>query len=224
MKLLIVEDEQSLAEAMNAYLSGNGFVCEWVNHVKDARERIELYEYDCILLDLTLPDGSSMVLLEELKSMHKQDGVLIISARDSLDTKLEGLHAGADDYLTKPFHLPELMARIQAIIRRHKFSGNNLIRFNEISIDLLRKEVFVNDNPVLLTRKEFDLLLYLVGNSKRVLSKNAIAEHLSGDMADMMVSFDFIYAHIKNLKKKMLQAGAVDYIKTVYGIGYKWSE
>ncbi|NCT93565.1 MAG: response regulator transcription factor [Chitinophagaceae bacterium] len=224
MKLLIIEDERELAEAMHTYLSGNGFVCECVHDIKNALDKLSIYEYDCILLDLMLADGDGITLLRELRAMQKTDGVLIISARDTLDTKLEGLHAGADDYLTKPFHLPELMARVQAIIRRHKFSGNNIIRFNEINIDLLRKEVFVDDKAVLLTRKEFDLLLYLVGNSKRVLSKNAIAEHLSGDMADMMISFDFIYAHIKNLKKKLLQAGAPDYIKTVYGIGYKWTE
>ncbi|HHH53813.1 MAG TPA: response regulator transcription factor, partial [Bacteroidetes bacterium] len=158
----------------------------------------------------------------ELKSLDKKDGIIIISAKETLESRIEGLQLGADDYLTKPFHLSELLVRIQALIRRKQFNGNNKVIFNEIEIDLLSKVVKVNDSIIELTKKEIDLLLYLIGNKNRVLSKSAIAEHLSGDMADMMDNHDFVYAHIKNLKKKLHKAGSDDYIKTVYGLGYKW--
>lgn len=224
MKVLIVEDEKGIAESIQAYLAEHGIACEWSSGIVDASDRTTVYDYDCILLDLMLPDGEGMTLLRELKACGKEDCVIILSARENLHSKLEGLQAGADDYLTKPFHLPELLARILAVVRRKQFNGNNAIRFNEIRVDLQARELWVLDRPVVLTRKEFDLLLYLLGNARRVLSRNAIAEHLSGDMADNMVNSDFVYTHVKNLKKKLTQAGAADYLRTVYGLGYKWSE
>jgi len=222
MKLLLIEDEPELAGEIINYLSGHGFRCEWAKNLEDALEKVAVFEYDSILLDLMLPDGSGFKVLKELKNQQKTEGVIIISAKESIENIVEGLQSGADDYLTKPFHLPELLARIQALIRRKNFTGSNSLQFNEISIDLLSKEVRVNQNKIELTKREFDLLLFLVGNKRRVLSKQAIAEHLSGDMADLMVSYDFVYAHIKNLKRKLSEAGGEDYIKTVYGIGYKW--
>jgi len=224
MKLLLVEDEVELAKSILDYLNDNDFVCEWANNFSSAMYKISGYNYDCILLDLMLPDGNGLNLLTELKNNHKTDGVIIISAKETLETRIEGLNLGADDYLTKPFHLSELLVRIKAIIRRKQFSGNNIITFKEIEIDILSKEVKVNNQKIEITKKEYNLLLFFIGNKNRVLSKEAIAEHLSGDMADMMDNYDFVYAHIKNLKKKLKNAQSQNYIETVYGLGYKWHD
>lgn len=222
MKLLLVEDEHDLAANILNYLKGNDFVCEWANNYQEALDKINAYDYDCILLDLMLPDGNGFELLKVLKTLGKTEGVIIISAKETLETRIESLMLGADDYLTKPFHLSELTARIQALIRRKYFTGNNTVSFREIEIDLLSKKVKVNGKDADFTKTEMDLLLYLVANRSRVVSRASIAEHLSGDMADMLDNHDFVYAHIKNLKKKLRDAGADDYIKTVYGLGYQW--
>jgi DNA-binding response OmpR family regulator len=222
MKLLLIEDEKELALSIQKYLTDKDFVCEWVDNAKAAISKFSIYDYDCILLDLMLPDGKGFDILKELKHQKKTEGVIIISAKETLETKIEGFKIGADDYLTKPFHLSELLVRTQALIRRKNFNGNNIIIYNEINIDILSKTVKVNSNQIDITKKEIDLLLYLIGNENRVLSKSAIAEHLSGDMADMLDNHDFVYAHIKNLKKKLNDAGSGDYIKSVYGLGYKW--
>jgi DNA-binding response OmpR family regulator len=222
MKLLLIEDEKELALSIQKYLTDKDFVCEWVNNAKAAIDKISIYDYDCILLDLMLPDGNGFEILKELKGQNKTEGIIIISAKETLETRIEGFNLGADDYLTKPFHLSELLVRVQALIRRKNFKGSNIVSFNEIHIDILSKAVKVNNNKIDITKKEIDLLLYLIGNENRVLSKSAIAEHLSGDMADMLDNHDFVYAHIKNLKKKLNDAGSGDYIKSVYGLGYKW--
>lgn len=222
MKLLLIEDEKELALSIQKYLTNKDFVCEWVYNKKDAIEKISIYDYDCILLDLMLPDGYGFDILKEIKYQNKAEGIIIISAKETLETRIAGFEIGADDYLIKPFHLSELLVRIQALIRRKNFNGNNIVVFNEINIDILSKTVKVNNKPIDITKKEIDLLLYLIGNENRVLSKSAIAEHLSGDMADMLDNHDFVYAHIKNLKKKLNDAGSGDYIKSVYGLGYKW--
>jgi len=222
MKLLLIEDEKELALSIQKYLTDKDFVCEWVFNKNDAIDKISIYDYDCILLDLMLPDGNGFDILREVKKHNKAEGIIIISAKETLETRIEGFEIGADDYLTKPFHLSELLVRIQALIRRKNFNGNNIVAFNEIQIDILSKNVKVNNNRIDITKKEIDLLLYLIGNENRVLSKSAIAEHLSGDMADMLDNHDFVYAHIKNLKKKLNDAGSGDYIKSVYGLGYKW--
>ncbi|HHB52139.1 MAG TPA: response regulator transcription factor [Saprospiraceae bacterium] len=224
MKLLLIEDEPELAKSIQSYLNGNEFVCEWVNSYSSAMDKIFIYHYDCILLDLMLPDGNGFQILSKLKVLNKTEGVIIISAKETLESRIEGLQLGADDYLTKPFHLSELLVRIQALIRRKQFTGNNKVIFNEIEIDIFSKVVKVNNSMIELTKKEINLLLYLIGNKNKVLSKSAIAEHLSGDMADMLDNHDFVYAHIKNLKKKLKQAGSKEYIKTVYGLGYKWMD
>lgn len=222
MKLLLIEDELELAHSIISYLTGNSFVCEWAMNAQTAIDKISFYDYDCVILDLMLPDGSGFEILEELKRQKKSEGIIIISAREALETRIEGFNLGADDFLTKPFHLAELLVRIQALIRRKKFKGNNLVAFNEIEIDLLSKTVKVNAREVVVTKKEIDLLLYLIGNQNKVLSKSAIAEYLSGEMADMLDNHYFVYAHIKNLKSKLRDAGSREYIKTVYGLGYKW--
>lgn len=221
MKILIVEDEKELNKSMVAYLKNENYHCEVAYNFKEAIEKTESFEYDCILLDISLPDGNGLQVLKELKTNHKTDGVIIISALDSMDDRVAGLNLGADDYLPKPFHLPELAARIASIIRRRKFDGNNVITLNELSFDTNAKILTVNGNVVDLTRTEYDLLLYLATNKNRVVSKNAIAERISGDEAEVFNNFDFIYAHMKNLKKKLTYAGSKDYIKAVYGMGYK---
>jgi len=222
MKILIIEDEQELADSIGAYLAGEQYLCEYATTFTNAREKIEVYDYDCILLDLMLPGGDGMKILQELKADNKQAGVIIISAKNSLDDKITGLQIGADDYLTKPFHLSELAARIYSVIRRKHFGNANILEQNEIRIDLLAKTVRVNDQEIALTRKEFDLLLYFISNKNRVIAKSALAQHISGDIADMFDNYDFVYAHIKNLKKKLTEAGYGNYLKTLYGTGYKW--
>jgi DNA-binding response OmpR family regulator len=222
MKILIIEDEKELAKDIAKYLMAENHLCEFATTLNQAIEKSELYAYDCILLDLMLPDGNGLKILEILKEQNKQEGVIIISAKNSIEDKVKGLQIGADDYLTKPFHLSELSARIHSIIRRKQFKSSNIVQQNEITIDLLGKTVKVNDSEVILTKKEIDLLFFFIGNKNRVISKSALAEHLSGDIADMFDNFDFVYAHVKNLKKKLADAGYGNYIKTIYGTGYKW--
>lgn len=223
MKILIIEDEQELAQSIAEYLSEENYLCEFAATYRLATDKIESYHYDCILLDIMLPDGNGIKILEELKKQDKQDGVIIISAKDALDDKIKALQIGADDYLTKPFHLAELAARVYSIIRRKQFGSTNIVQQNELHIDLLAKTVLVNNELIPLTKKEFDLLLYFIGNKNRVISKSTLAEHLSGDFADMLDNHDFIYAHIKNLKKKLNDAGCDNYLKTIYGTGYIWN-
>jgi len=222
MKILVIEDEMELASDIVHYLSGENYRCETAGDFATAKEKVSLYQYDCILLDLMLPGGDGFDILEHLRSQNKQDGVIIISAKDTLEDKIKGLNIGADDYLAKPFHHSELAARIHSVIRRKQFDPSNLIIQNEIKIDLLSKTVQIEGNPILLTKKEYDLLLFFIGNKNRVLSKSALAEHLSGDLADMFDSHDFVYAHVKNLKKKLNEQGYAGYLKTIYGTGYKW--
>ena len=222
MKILIVEDEHELAQDIVKYLSGQNYVCEVAENYNQATDKIAVYQYDCILLDLMLPDGNGLALLEQLKRENKQDGVIIISAKNSIEDKVKGLQIGADDYLAKPFHHSELSARIHSLIRRKQFNSSNIVQQNEITIDLLGKTVKVNDIEISLTKKEIDLLLFFIGNKNRVVSKGALAEHLSGDIADMFDNHDFVYAHVKNLKKKLTEANYGNYIKTIYGTGYKW--
>jgi DNA-binding response OmpR family regulator len=223
MKILIVEDEKELAKSMTTFLRQEGYVCEIAYTQNEASEKILIFDYDCILLDISLPDGNGLKILEELKKLKKTDGVIIITAKNSVEDRITGLNLGADDYLAKPFYLPELSARVSAVIRRKRFDGNSKIGFNEVEVDLLAKTVSINNQEVLLTRKEYDLLIFLMANKNRVVSKNAIAEHLSGDDAELLDKFDFIYSHIKNLKKKIGEAGGQDYIHMVYGLGYKYS-
>ena len=222
MKLLIIEDEPGLREGIEKYFTEAGVLCESCGTLDSAISKISLYDYDCILLDIGLPDGEGFAVLEHLKANGKNEGVLIISARNSLDTKIKGLNLGADDYLIKPFHLAELKARIDAIYRRKAFNTNNLLVHDLINIDLAAREVKVNAIDLIFTRKEYDMLLYFIANKGKVISKNAIAEHLWGDEIDLADSFDFIYTHIKNIRKKLMEAAHKDYIKAIYGVGYKF--
>ena len=223
MKVLIIEDEKALADSVEQYINQGGYLCEKVENFNLAKEKINLYNYDCIIVDIGLPDGNGLHIIRELKTNKSGAGIIIISARNSLSDKIEGLDIGADDYLTKPFHLSELNARVKSVIRRRSFEGNNEIVCNEISISPDSLNVTVNNRPVILTKKEYDLLLYFISNKNRLVTKESIAEHLWGDNMDLADSFDFIYTHIKNLRRKLLNEGAKDYIQTIYGIGYKFN-
>lgn len=223
MKILLVEDEKGLSDSISTYLKQEGYLCEVVIDFKSADEKIELYQYDCILIDINLPDGNGLNLVKALKRLKAKAGIIIISARNSVDDKIEGLDLGADDYLSKPFSLAELNSRIKSVLRRRKFDGNDEIVFNEITIKPNESTVLVNGASVTLTKKEYDLILFLISNKNRILTKETIAEHLWGDDMDMADSYDFIYTHIKNLRKKLVEKGCQDYMKTVYGMGYKFT-
>ena len=223
MKYLIAEDEKDLQQAIANYLHRDGNICEVASDYYEAIDKISIYDYDIIILDINLISGSGLDVLKLLKKEKKAAGVIIISANNSLDDKLLGLDLGADDYITKPFHLAELNARITAVLRRGKFGGDEIIVFHEIKIDTKSRTAFINDKPITLTRKEYDLLLFFVSNKGRVLSKEIIAEHLWGDDSDLLDNFDFIYVHINNLRKKLTIEGS-KYLKTAYGTGYRFAE
>ncbi len=210
-----------LSSSIQSYLGNEGYICEAVYKLSHASEKLYGYEYDLVLLDLMLPDGDGLNFLSTIKSNWPDVGVLIISAKNALDDKIEGLNRGADDYLAKPFHLAELNARLKAIYRRNKQQGENTIHFENIVMNMDNYEVHVDDEFLELTRKEFDLLHYFIVNKNRLLTKQSIAEHLWGDYMDAADSFDFVYQHIKNLRKKIMKAGGNDIISTVYGTGYK---
>jgi DNA-binding response OmpR family regulator len=222
MKVLVIEDEKELRKSVVTYLSELGYICESAVNQKEALDKINDYSYDCVLIDINLPDGSGLDVLKTIKEKKIETGIIIISANNSLDDRIQGLELGSDDYLTKPFHLSELNARIKSVIRRRSFNGVKDIVFNEIAINPDSRQVKVNDQDVLLTAKEYDLLLFFISNKGRVIPKDSIAEHIWGDHMDQADSFDFIYTHIKNMRKKLLQMGCKDYLSTVYGIGYRF--
>lgn len=223
MKILIVEDEKLLASAIQAYLKSEGYICEIVKELFIARQKVDIYLYDCILIDIGLPDGNGLELIKEIK-IQPTTGIIIISAKNAIDDKVLGLELGADDYLSKPFHLAEMNARIKSLIRRRQFDSLNEIVFNEIKIFPEQYAVKVNNNDLVLTKKEYALLIFFIANKNRVLKKTIIAEHLWGDNIDMADNFDFIYTHLSNLRKKIVDAGGLDYITSVYGVGYKFTD
>ena len=224
MKILIVEDEHRLSDSIKTYLEGQDYLCEQAFNYAEAKMSLSVYEYDCVLLDLMLPGGDGLDILHGIRSKGNITGVIIISAKNSLDDRLRGLEIGADDYLPKPFALSELAMRIFALIRRKQFVAQNVLKNSGVEIDLLIRAVSVAGQPVVLTPSEYELLLFFIGNKNKVLSKAAIAEHLSGEVADMMDNYDFVYSHIKNLKAKLAKAGVNGVIQTIYGTGYKWKE
>jgi len=224
MKLLLIEDEVALADNIRTYLSSGDIICEVASNYELAVDKLSNFKYDIIVLDIMLPDGNGLDIVRLLKEEQSESGILIISAKNSIDDRVDGLELGADDYLTKPFHLSELNARIKAIYRRRKFQGKKLLKLHEISVDTDNFEVHIENQLVELTVKEYELLLFFIANKNRVLTKSNIAEHLWGDNVDFLDSFDFVYQHIKNLRKKITAAGGKDYIKTIYGLGYKLIE
>ncbi|MBO9618671.1 MAG: response regulator transcription factor [Niabella sp.] len=222
MKILIIEDNSALSASIKEYLQAEHFICECAFGVDEALQKLSVFTYDFILLDMMLPDGDGLEVLRFIKDERISSKVLIISARNALDDKINGLEGGADDYITKPFHLPELHARLRAMYRRSNLNGSNIVLANEIELNTDTIEARVNAQLLDITPKEFDLLLYFVVNKGRVLSRQAIATHLWGDYTDNLANFDFIYQHIKNLRKKIAAADGNDYIETVYGLGYRF--
>lgn len=224
MKILIVEDHPELLEAITKSLTSQHFTCETASDFQLASEKIIIYDYDLMVVDINLPGGGSgLDLIRELKKINPQTGIIVISARNSTNNKIEGLELGADDYLTKPFDLAELIARVKSLVRRKKFAGNTLVRFGNIELDPQNREVKIEGRPVSLTRSEFDLLNFFFANPDRVIARDSLAEHIWGDHMDVADSYDFIYSHMKNLRKKISAAGGSDLIKAVYGVGYKLS-
>ncbi|SDZ86514.1 response regulator transcription factor [Psychroflexus halocasei] len=224
MKILIVEDEKDLRETLVSSLKKEAYVVEAVADVVSASEKIALYHYDCILLDIMLPDGSGFDLLEQLKSEGKSENVIIISAKDALDDKLKGLSLGADDYLTKPFHIAELNARIKAVLRRKNHDGQNTITTANTILNIEERDFKVNKQSIHLNRKEYDILFYFLQNKNRLITKTALAEYVWGDQIDQADNFDFIYYQIKNLRKKLKQSKAEIDLESIYGVGYKLIE
>jgi DNA-binding response OmpR family regulator len=221
MKLLIIEDEPILLKDLGEFAGKEGYLYELAQDYSTAVEKIMLYDYDCVILDINLPDGSGFDIIQKLRKHQKSDGIIILSARDSLDDKIKGLGLGADDYLTKPFYYSELNARIKAIIRRKKFNTNKDILFGNILIDLDQHLVKIGNEPLNFTKKEFAILTHLISNQKRVVTKTALSEYIWGDYVDEANSFDYLFSQIKNLKRKLKVAGALVEIKNIYGVGYQ---
>lgn len=224
MKILVIEDEKDLRQIIAESLSKENYVIETAHDFTSASDKIGIYDYDCILLDITLPGGNGLKLLEKLKKSNKPSNVIIISAKDSLDDKIKGLDLGADDYLAKPFHIAELNARVKAVLRRKTFGGKSKIEIANLILDTDERSLIIDENNVSLNRKEFDMLAYFLLNKDRLVSKTALAEHVWGDNIDQADSFDFIYYQIKNLRKKLQTASANIEIEAVYGMGYKLTE
>lgn len=223
MKILVIEDEPEMQGLIKQFLEDENYIVEVASNFDSGLDKIVSYNYDCILLDITLPDGNGLDLLQELKKLDKADSIIIISAKDSIDDKVKGLDLGADDYLTKPFHITELNARIKSVIRRKKTDGKKLLELENIKINIEDRSVYINNQAVELNRKEFDILVFFGMNKTRVVSKSAIAENIWGDYIDQANDFDFIYSQIKNLRKKLRDHHAEIDINSVYGMGYKLS-
>ena len=222
MNVLIIEDEVDLSKNLYKYLSDSNFYCETALDYYSASLKIKERDYDCILIDISLPGGNGLDIIKQVKNRNRQDGILVISAKNSPDERIKGLELGADDFLSKPFHMGELNARINAIIRRRQFEGNNLISLSSLTLDLLNKSAISPKMEIEFTRKEYDLLLYFISNKNRVVSKEAIIEHLWNGGSSMSTSYDILYSHIKNIKKKLIDAECSEYIKSEYGLGYRF--
>ncbi|MDQ6479866.1 response regulator transcription factor [Dyadobacter sp. LHD-138] len=221
MKILIIEDETELMEVIRQSLEKENFLVESASDYHNALDKVISFDYDCILLDIMLPGGSGLDILQELKNLDKSDNVIIISAKDSLEDKLTGLDLGADDYLTKPFHIAELNARIKSVLRRKSFGGKNTVELANVKLDLDDRTLLIDNKPLLLNRKEFDILTYMVVNKNRLVNKTSLAERVWGDHMDEADDYEFIYSQIKNLRKKLKDNGAGVEIQAVYGLGYK---
>ena len=220
MKILIVEDNRELSDIMHKALVAERYTVEVAYNYNSASQKIADYEYDCILLDVMLPDGSGLELLSELKAAGKRESVIIISARDSLDDKVMGLESGADDYLAKPFHIVELLARIRSVVRRRR-GGEMVVSYGNVSLNPDKHTITIAGVPVEMSRKEYDILHYFLTRTGHLIKKEVLAEAVWGDHIDQTDDFDFLYAQVKNVRRKMAEANADIEIKAVYGFGYK---
>jgi DNA-binding response OmpR family regulator len=221
MKILVIEDEPGMCDIIVDALESEKFLVETATTFSLAMDKLMTYDYDCVLLDIMLPGGSGLTLLEELKKRKKQDSVIIISAKNSVDDKVRGLDLGADDYLPKPFHIAELKARVKSVIRRKNLEGQTVVELSNLKVNLEDRSVEIDGTPLSLNRKEFDILMYFVSNKNRLINKTALAERIWGDHIDQTDDFEFIYSQIKNLRKKLKEADAGVEIQAVYGVGYK---
>jgi len=224
MKVLVIEDNVELLRDIKSFLEEEGNICEIAPNYRSAYDKIGYFPYDILVVDITLPDGNGLDIIREVKKENIDTGIIIISARNSVGDKIHGLEIGADDYLAKPFYLAELNARIKALYRRKAYHGRKEIIFNEIKIKPDTHEVFVNDRLLSLTKKEFDIIHFFVVNRHRLLTKEAIAEHLWGDHIEMAESYKFIYTHLANVRKKIAELGGNDYIQSIYSVGYKFTD
>lgn len=221
MKILIIEDEFELLKSIEQFLVAENHIVETATDYNSGIDKVMLYEYDCILLDISLPGGTGLKILEELKKEGIKANVIIISAKDSIDDKVKGLDLGADDYLTKPFHFTELYARIKAVMRRKQLDGSNILNIEDLAIDFDKGIVVAHGEELKLNRKEYDILCFFATNPNRLITKEALAEHVWGDNIDSADSFDFIYSQVKNLRKKLKDSNTNVEIQNVYGVGYK---
>ena len=221
MKLLFIEDETELGKSVTQLLKKEAYHAEWVKTYREAMDRLSATVYDCLLIDITLPDGNGLNILRQQKESWSDAGIILITAKNSINDRVEGLDLGADDYISKPFHLAELNSRIKAVLRRRKFAGSKEIEFNNLRILPERYMVFAGEKLMDFTRKEFELLMFLVSNKNRVVTREAIAEHIWGDYMATSDTYDFIYSHIKNIRRKLSDCGSGDTIHSIYGIGYK---
>lgn len=224
MKILIIEDEPSLREIMSRVLRQEGYVVESAATYLEADSKVAGYSYDCILLDVMLPDGNGLKLLEHIRDLGKRENVIIVSARDSLEDKVYGLELGADDYLPKPFHTAELVARVRSVLRRGRTAGELSLKLGNVVLKPESRVVEVGGEPLTLLKKEFDILFYFMQRPNHMIDKSMLAEAVWGDYADDSDNFQFVYAQIKNLRRKLTQADASIEISAVYGFGYKLSE
>lgn len=221
MKILIVEDDASLREIIHRALVDEGYVVETASTFFEADSKLAGYSYDCILLDVMLPDGSGLQLLEHLRALGKRENVIIISARDSVEDKVAGLEFGADDYLPKPFHTAELLARVKSVLRRGRTAGELSINLGNVSLKPENRVVSISGKELSLLKKEYDILFYFMQRPSHVIDKAVLAEAVWGDYADDADNFQFVYAQIKNLRRKLVEAAATIEIVSVYGFGYK---
>jgi DNA-binding response OmpR family regulator len=221
MKILIIEDEFEILKSIESFLLSEGYIVEKATDYASGIEKVQLYEYDCILLDISLPGGSGLKILEEMKKSGQVANTIIISAKNSLEDKIAGLDLGADDYLTKPFHLAELHARIKAVLRRKLLDGKEVLALGNLSVDFNSRMVFIDGEEMKLNRKEFDILSFFTTNMNRLITKEVLAEHVWGDNIDSADNFDFVYAQVKNLRKKLKDSSAEIVLENVYGVGYK---
>ncbi|MBP3419808.1 MAG: response regulator transcription factor [Marinifilaceae bacterium] len=221
MKILVIEDDNSLREIICRALEGERYIVESASTYMQADSKIAGYTYDCILLDIMLPDGSGLKLLEHIRNLKKRENVIIISARNSIEDKVTGLDLGADDYLAKPFHISELIARVKSVLRRGRSHGEFTIELGNVTLHPDSRRVEIEGTEIKLVKKEFDILLYFMQRPSHVIDKGVLAESVWGDYADDSDNFQFVYAQIKNLRRKLEGAGATIEISAVYGFGYK---